>query len=130
MRLRVLIPNEVLADEPVVKVVAEAADGSFCLLPRHLDWVAPLVAGILAFVPEGTDSEVFLAVDEGVLVKCGDEVLISCLDGVKGPELKQLHRVVDERFRVLDDQERQSRNAVAKLEAGFIRRFLDIQHHG
>ncbi|MCB2215781.1 F0F1 ATP synthase subunit epsilon [Desulfofustis glycolicus] len=130
MKLKVLIPNEILIDEPVSKVVAEATNGSFCLLPRHLDWVAPLAAGILAFVPKGQESEVFLAVDEGILIKVDDEVLVSCLDAVMGPELHRLRQVVDERFKRLDNQERRSRNTVAKLEAGFIRRFLDIQKYG
>lgn len=130
MRLKILTPTEVLVDEPVSKVLAEATNGSFCLLPRHLDWVAPLAAGILAFVPQGKKSEVFLAVDEGILVKAGDEVLVSCLDAVTGPELNSLRQVVDERFKMLDEHERRSRDVVAKLEAGFIRRFLDTQKYG
>ena len=70
MKLKVVLPSGVLLDQEVVKVVAEAENGSFCLLPRHVDFVAALVPGILAFTPAQGD-EAFLATDEGVLVKCG-----------------------------------------------------------
>ncbi len=49
MRLRVLLPTEVLLDVEVTKVIAEAENGFFCLLPRHVDFVAALVPGILYY---------------------------------------------------------------------------------
>jgi F-type H+-transporting ATPase subunit epsilon len=129
MRLKVLLPTEILVDEAVKKIIAEAENGSFCLLPRHLDFVAALDPGLLSFeTPEG--EEVFLAVDEGALVKCGEEVLVSTRHGVRGPDLGQLRQTVEERFRVLDDREKMARSAVAKIEASFVRRFLEIQKHG
>jgi F-type H+-transporting ATPase subunit epsilon len=39
VRLKVLLPSRVLLDEEVQKVVAEAANGSFGMLPRHVDFV-------------------------------------------------------------------------------------------
>jgi F-type H+-transporting ATPase subunit epsilon len=130
MRLKVLLPTAILVDEKVDKVVVEAADGSFCLLPRHIDCVAPLVAGILSFVPAATGAERYLAIDEGVLVKQGDEVLVSSRDGVLGEDLGELERLIAERFRTLDEQEKMSRAASAKIESGFIRKFYDMQKYG
>ena len=76
MNLKILLPAGVLLNEDVIKVIAEAVNGSFCLLPRHIDFLAALAPGILSFVStEG--KEEFLAVDEGVLVKAGPEVLVS-----------------------------------------------------
>jgi alternate F1F0 ATPase F1 subunit epsilon len=75
MRLKLLIPTRVVADEEVVKVVTEGEHGSFCLLPEHVDFLAALVPGLLAFEDEA-GQERFVAVDEGVLVKRGDEVLV------------------------------------------------------
>ena len=49
MRLKVLLPTKILIDEEVTKVVAEAEDGSFCILPRHIDFVSALVPGIFSF---------------------------------------------------------------------------------
>jgi F-type H+-transporting ATPase subunit epsilon len=128
MKLKVLLPTEVLIDEEVTKVIAEAQNGFFCLLPRHVDLVAAIVPGILSY--ENGGGEAFLAVDQGVLVKCGQEVLVSTRNAVRGPDLGQLKRTVEERFKVLDDREKTARSAMVKIEAGFIRRFLEIQKRG
>ena len=126
MRLKLLTPTETVMDEVVAKINAEGPDGLFCLLPRHRDWVATLVPGILGLTtPDG--GEAFVAVDQGVLVKCGDEVLVSVRRAVRDGDLRQLRGVVEARFRRYDDQEKAARSAVARLEAGVIRRFLELQ---
>ncbi len=129
MKLKILLPTEILIHEEVVKVVAEAENGSFCILPRHVDFLAALVPGIFSFVTSG-GVEQFLAVDEGVLIKCGPEVLVSTRNAVRGPDLGKLEQTVEKSFQVLEDRERMARNAVAKLEANFIRRLMEFQEHG
>ena len=126
MRLKVLLPTEVFVDEDVNKVVADAENGSFCLLMRHVDFVAHLVPGLLSF--ETTEGrEEFLAVDEGILVKCGSKVLVSTLNAVRGPDLGTLKETVETQFRVLHDRQKMTRTALAKLEAGFVRRFIELE---
>jgi F-type H+-transporting ATPase subunit epsilon len=131
MHLKVLLPTEVLINEPVSKVIAEAADGCFCLLPRHIDFVAALIPGILSF-SSADGRENYLAVDEGTLVKCGTLVLISTLNAVPGTDLEQLRATVEERFLELDEHERVARTALARLEAGTIRGFIEMEElsHG
>jgi F-type H+-transporting ATPase subunit epsilon len=129
MRLTVLLPTEILVDEEVAKVVAEAQNGSFCLLPRHIDFVAALVPGLLSFVKTADGIEEFLAVDEGVLVKCGPQVLVSTLQAVRGGELGLLQETVEKTFKVLTDQEKRARTALANLEANLIRRFLKMEEY-
>lgn len=129
MRLKVLLPTDVLVDEEVSKVTAEAANGSFCLLPKHVDFAAALVPGLLSY--EAADGqEVFIAADEGVLVKRGPSVMVSVRRGVAGGELGSLHRAVQERFLRQDEREREVRSVMAKIEAGFVRRFLEVQQYG
>ena len=128
MRLRVLLPTEILVDETVRKVTAEAQNGYFCLLPRHIDMTAALVPGLLSFL-DGGGKETFLAVDEGVLVKCGQEVMVSARNAVLGPDLGTLRQTVEEQFKVMDQRESKARSTMAKIEAGFVRRFLEIQRH-
>jgi F-type H+-transporting ATPase subunit epsilon len=126
MNLKVLLPSAVLVAEKVVKVTAEAQDGAFCLLPRHIDFVAALVPGILAYErPSG--EELFLAIDEGILVKCAGEVSVSSRNAISGGGLGELHNTVQERFKKLDEREKAVRSAVAKIESGLIRKFLEIQ---
>jgi len=128
MNLKVLLPTQVLVDEEVTKIIAEGQNGSFCLLERHVDFTAALVPGLLVF--ETTEGrEVFLALDEGVLVKYGSTVLVSTRQGVRGQDLAELEKTVEDQFKVLDDREKMARSAVAKIEATFVRRFLDIQKH-
>lgn len=126
MRLKLLLPNQILIDEPAQKVIAQGQNGSFCLKPRHVDFVSALAPGILQFV-DGDGREAFVAVDEGILVKCADEVMISAYNAVRGEDLATLKDTVEHRFRELDESERIARSALARLEAGVVRRFTQMQ---
>lgn len=126
MRLRVLLPTEVLVDTHTTKVIAVAENGEFCLLPRHIDFVAALVPGILCFYSPAGDEE-YAATDAGVLVKCGADVSVSTLNGVHGSDIEALETLVEERFVDLDEHERKARTALARLEAGTLRRFRELQ---
>jgi F-type H+-transporting ATPase subunit epsilon len=126
MKLKVLLPTDILVDEEVVKVIAEAENGSFCLLPRHVDFVAATVPGIFSFVTPDL-VEQFYAVDKGILIKCGQEVMLSTRNAVRGPDLGVLKKTVQKQFIELEDREKMSRSELARLEAGFIRRFMDIE---
>jgi F-type H+-transporting ATPase subunit epsilon len=124
--LKVLLPARVLVDETVSKVVAEAENGWFCLLPRHVDFVAALVPGVLIFrTPE--DAEGLVAIDRGLLVKRDAEVLVSTWRGARGDDLASLRAVVEREFLALDDRERAARSALARLEASVVRRFVELE---
>ncbi|OGA14289.1 MAG: F0F1 ATP synthase subunit epsilon [Betaproteobacteria bacterium RIFCSPLOWO2_12_FULL_63_13] len=128
MNLKVLLPFEVFAEETgVSRIVAETREGSFGLLPHRLDCVAALVPGILVFETDA-QGEVCMAVDEGVLVKTGPDVLVSVRNAVGGADLDKLRETVERQFRALDEQERTARSVMAKLETGFIRRFTELHH--
>ncbi len=128
MTLKILLPSEILVNCGVRKVVAEGKNGHFCLLPLHIDFVSALAPGLLSY--ETLDGqERFAAVDQGTLVKFGGEVLVSTRTAVAGATLGELQRVVAERFQVLDEQERLARSAVARLEAGLVRRFMEFEKH-
>jgi F-type H+-transporting ATPase subunit epsilon len=123
MRLEVTVPSRVMLDQAVTKVVAEGQGGSFCLLPRHIDMAAALVPGLLSFT-SADGAQGLLGIDEGVLVKRGGDVLVATLNAVRGDDLATLRAAVRERFIELDEHERVARSALARLEAGVVRRFL------
>lgn len=125
MRLRVLLPEQILLDTEVRKVTAEAENGSFGLLPRHADFVTALVPGILTFTLADGREE-FLAVDEGILVKCGADVRVSTRNAVLGQELGVLRQMIEDRFKKVDEFERKSRDALYKMEADLVRRFMEF----
>jgi len=126
--LKVLTPTAVAVEQEVVKVVAEAENGVFCLLPRHIDFAAALVPGILSF-HKSDGPEKFLAVDVGTLIKRGPEVLVSTRNAVRSSDLEHLEETVQRQFQTLDETERKARSAAAKLEADFVRRFLDVKDY-
>lgn len=128
MHLKILLPYKIFADrQDVLRIVAVSHEGSFGLLPRRLDCVAPLSAGILVFETEA-EGEVYIAVDEGVLVKTGTDVLVSVRNAIGGMGLGKLREAVEEEFLLLDEQEQKVRSVLAKMESGFIRRLAEFHH--
>jgi F-type H+-transporting ATPase subunit epsilon len=128
INLKVLLPFQIFIEKKGVKrIVAQTLHGSFGLLPHRLDCAAALEPGILTYETEA-DGEAYLAVDEGVLVKVGMDVLVSVRNAIGGTDLDKLHEAVKKEFLSLDEQEKRVRVALAKMESGFIHRFMDFQH--
>jgi F-type H+-transporting ATPase subunit epsilon len=89
-------------------------------LPHRLDCVAALAPGILIYETEA-EGEVYVAVDEGVLVKTGLDVLVSVRNAISGTDLGQLRDSVEREFLNLNEREQSVRSVMAKMESGFIR---------
>ncbi|MEM5788597.1 MAG: F0F1 ATP synthase subunit epsilon [Syntrophobacteraceae bacterium] len=126
MRLKVMLPMEILIDEQVAKITAEAENGSFCLLPRHIDFTAALVPGLLFYESTGGE-EIFLAIDEGILVKCGADVLVSTRNAARGPDLGMLRKTIDEQYLSLNKRQKMVRSSIARLESDMVRRFMELK---
>ncbi len=127
MKLRILVPFQIFAEKTgVLRIVAETGAGSFGLLPHRLDCVAALSPGILIYETPA-DGEIFVAVDEGVLVKSGPDVLVSVRRAISGTDLGQLRAAVEKEFLTFDDQEQRVREVMAKLETGFLHRIAEFQ---
>ena len=128
MNLKVLLPFRIFAEKTgVSRIVAETREGSFGLLPHRLDCVAPLAPGILIYQNEG-EGEAYAAVDEGVLVKTGMDVLVSVRNAIGGTDLGQLHAAVEKEFLNLDEREQSVRSVLAKMESVLIRRLAEFHH--
>lgn len=131
MNLKIMIPDEVIYDAPVSKIVAEGPQGFFCLLPRHVDCFSTLVPGIVSVVPLVADrkvaDELFVAVDQGVLIKRGGAVSISCRRAVVSSDLETVTEVVRQQFMIVDERERSVRSAAARLESAFVRKFMEFE---
>ena len=125
MTLNIMTPEQKKTFQGVEKIVAEAQNGSFCLKPRHIDYVSALVPGILNFMigEKGT----FMAINSGILIKQVDHVFISVRHAIEGDNLDDLERVVQEEFYILDKKEQETQIALEQLQADFIRRFVELQ---
>ncbi|MGA9666920.1 MAG: F0F1 ATP synthase subunit epsilon [Gallionella sp.] len=125
MKLKVLLPYQVFAEiDEVNRIVIETPQGSFGLLPRRLDCVAALEPGILTYETKA-EGEVYIAVDEGIIVKAGIDVLVSVRNAIGGTDLGKLREAVTKEFINLDENERQMRAVLARLESGFMRHFTE-----
>jgi F-type H+-transporting ATPase subunit epsilon len=128
MNLKILLPFQVFAQKiGVLRIVAESLEGSFGLLPNRLDCAAALVPGIFMY-ETAADGVIFLAVDQGVLVKCGSEVLVSVRRAIGGRDLAALHAAVTQKFLLVDQRERDVRSAVSKMEGSLMGRLAEFQH--
>lgn len=128
IRLKVLLPFRVFAErQDIQRIIAETPRGSFGILPHRLDCVAVLTAGILTY-QAASGQEVYVAVDEGVLVKVGMEVLVSVRNAIAGTDLGKLRESVEREFLNLDEREKNIRRTLAQLESGLVRRLAELQH--
>ena len=128
MQLRVLLPFGLFASvADVTRIVAVTPAGSFGLLPHRLDCATVLSPGLLSYSTTAT-GEVHLAVDSGVLVKTGQEVLVCVRHAIAGADLGHLREAVEQEFLKLSEQEKSIRGRLAQLETGLIRRFVELQH--
>lgn len=126
MKLSILLPTHVFLEVEVTKIVAEGEDGAFGLLERHIDFVSYLTPGILTY-QDTSGTEMHVAVDRGTLVKKGSNVTLSVRRAVQDPNLETLTETVQTEFERISDREKKMRGAAAQIEAGFVRKFLDIQ---
>lgn len=123
MHLKILLPFKVFADiNNVSNIVMETSKGSYGLLPQRLDCVAALVPGIFMYETKN-DGTKYLAVDAGVMVKAGSEVLVSVRNAIGGVELGKLSELVKEKFTQQEEIETNTLTVTAKLESGFIYAF-------
>lgn len=128
MQLKVFMPFAAFADIPsVLSIVAETTQGTLGILPNRLDCIAILDPGILSY-SSTREGEQFIALDEGVLVKTGNTVLVSTRRAVGGKNLETLYKLVVEEFLLQDEQEINRQTTMLKLETGFLRRFAAFQH--
>lgn len=128
MCLEILLPFQIFAAiSGVSRMVMETCEGSFGLWPHRLDCVAALVPGILSYETD-SEGEVYVAVDEGVMIKTGPNVQVSVRRALRGKDLGQLRDLIEKEYRALDEQDRSVRSAMTKIETGFLSRFASLQH--
>ncbi|MFW6438273.1 MAG: F0F1 ATP synthase subunit epsilon, partial [Armatimonadota bacterium] len=116
MNLKIVTPSRVVVDTRVEKVTVQGQEGSRTYLPRHIDFVTAVIPSVMSWQPADGEEQ-FAAVDEGIIVKAGDEILVSTTYAVHGPGLGQLRETVEGQFEQRGEREKSARTALAKLEA-------------
>lgn len=126
--LKVLLPYQILIeDSAVTRVVVETPDGAYGILPNRLDCVATLTQGIMVYETDET-GEIYVALDEGILVKTGNQITVSVRNAFSSPDLGQLEMMVEKEFKNLNEREKTVKMVISKLESDFMRRYVEIRH--
>jgi F-type H+-transporting ATPase subunit epsilon len=123
MNIKILLPSRILLDKKVTKIQAEATYGHFTLLPKHIDFVAPLVTGILVLTQEEKVS--YVAIDGGLLVKKEQQVWISTPRGMLDDDLDVLQQNIEQQWESIKHAEKKAKTAMSKLESDAIRRYVE-----
>jgi F-type H+-transporting ATPase subunit epsilon len=127
MTLKILLPYKIFAElKNVSRIVAESTKGSFGILPHRLDCTAALIPGIITYEEQNGIIN-YIAVDEGILIKTGKDVIVSVRNAIAGANLGMLREKVEEQFSDLDEKEKNLRSVLAKLESGFIHSFQKLR---
>lgn len=129
MQVTLRLPTRTLFEGQATRLTAVAPTGAFGILPNHVDYVTPITPSVLTLqLVDGTE-EIF-GLDEGLLVKRGHRVTVVALRGVRGDDLDTLRDTVEASFIQMDEEERQARSALSRLEAHLVRRFAELQRPG
>ncbi|MCY0096779.1 ATPase [Hoeflea ulvae] len=126
MHVILRLPDRMLFQGRATSVTAVAPNGAFGIWPNHVDFVTALVPSVLTLRLVDGAEEIF-GLDEGLLVKKGHTVSVAALRGVHGDDLDSLQATVEASFVQMDEDERQARSALSRLEADMVRRFAELQ---
>lgn len=126
MQVKMVLPYKTILDIPCMKITAPGQGGMFQILPRHVDLTWTLVPGILE-IQDLQEKILYYAVNKGVLVKVGPQVMISTFQAIQGESLEALHQAVQENFIKLSEREREAQLLLAKLESDTIKRFMELE---
>lgn len=127
-QLQVLIqlPNAVLYSGEASKLYAESDSGAFGLWPNHADLVCSLTPSVL-IITDLQQQERYFGLDQGLLVKHGNQVQIAVRRGLQGNNLAELATQVQQAFVQADEDERVARSALAKLELGMVKQLHELK---
>jgi|TARA_B110000503_G_C7037014_1_gene366548 F-type H+-transporting ATPase subunit epsilon len=126
MDLKILLPNKVFAEHKnILRINVETLEGYYGILSNRRDCSAVLTPGILTFETE-LRKESFVAIDQGVFVKKGNDVFVSVRRAIQGDGLSQLRNAVKTEFLTLDEKQQEIRFAMNKLESSFLQRLTEF----
>jgi F-type H+-transporting ATPase subunit epsilon len=126
MTVTLRLPTSTLFEGQAVQLTGMAPNGSFGILPNHMDFVTAIVPSVMTLRLADGSEEIF-GLDEGLLVKKGHQITVCALRGVHGDDLSSLQGTVETSFLQMDEDERQARAALSRLEADMVRRFAELQ---
>ena len=126
MKVRILTPIGVVLDEEAEKISFESLSGSHTFFPHHIDTVSALPQNIVT-VRTTKQKNIYVACTQGVLVKQGEQVLLSAHKAVIGEDLNNLAKLIQTEFAQDEENRRQVNSAIARLETQLSRGFMNLK---
>lgn len=127
MKLKILLPYKTIFEQTVYKITAPGTEGVFQVLPKHLDGTWILKPGVLVICLDADcEDEVYFAIGDGVLIKEGDRLSVSCFQAIEGDSLETLADTVKHDLAVLAESEKKAKEALFKLETDTIKNLIDF----
>lgn len=126
MKLKVHSPVGMVLDTDIAQIDMQALDGAITLKPHHVDYVAALPPNIVSF--ETMDGAThFMACNRGVVVKQGHTVNMSVQKAILNDDLDTLSKAIAVEFQKDEEERRQVNTAMARLEVGLSRGFMQLK---
>lgn len=126
MQVSIRLPEKTLYSGQASMLYGEAENGSFGILPQHADFITSLVPSVF-IVTESDGTERFFGLQQGFLVKKDKQVEIVARRGLEGKDLLDLAEQMHHAFEAADEEEREARTALAKLEIGMAKQFRELK---
>lgn len=127
MKLKILLPfGSLIEKKDILRLIVETNNGSVGFLPHRLDCVASVVPGILSYESE-SEGEKFIAIDEGLLIKRGMNVIVSVRSAIEGISIDQLREAVEKEFLSVSEYDQNIRQSLAQMESRYIQRLVEIK---
>lgn len=127
MKLLLSVPTGIVIDAEVSRVSAESDRGSFTILPRHADGAMVLRPGLFSYVGTENDTEVFVVIDEGILVKAGRDLRVACQRAVVAGDLHNARAALATYLHAQTEHERKAKSVLMMLEAEVLRRLGELR---
>lgn len=126
MKLLIYTPLGSLLNCRIKKVSMKTLSGYYTFLPKHIDITAAMPANIISYTTTD-DEEKFVACHRGVVVKKADTVTVTVQKAVLGDTLDELQNIIREEFKKEEEERKELNAAMARLEAGLIRGFINLK---
>lgn len=126
MRIKVQLPDQILYEADVKLVSFQAEDGTFTMLPRHIDFASSLVPGIVRFVEKENGQEKYLATSKAVLVKKSDLVTISTTTAVMSDSLDTVQEQIQAELDEVAEEMQEARDSLSRLEVAIVKKYMEI----
>lgn len=127
MKLSIFLPFcKLLEIDNVTKIQFETKTGNYGILPNRLDFTAAVIPGILYY--ESSNQDHWIAIDEGIVIKANEDIMVSVHDAVEADTLEELESVIEKEFLLLDKNEQLIRISIAKLEGNYFQRLKEMHY--